>query len=353
MKDCTSEACIQGKYRSLWSELAEYAGTLLRKLLHTPEQHYAWDYFMLVKTERDGLDPATLTGSPAQLRCDELIRNLCGKYCRIRYKLSIQEVWQVDLALVQMLPGLALRAKAASVYAAYRKLAGETGGSAPEAAAVPAAVSAAGPALAEDCLRAEVTDLMRGKFWHQLNAMLLERGFRALKRVLLDYATRGLVLSAALAALLQLLPGRLGDALTVGMLCLYFGVLGAVISVARRTRNFNDIATSDSDPVIRLMRIENGKTGIHLSVITGGVFAVILYLGLVAGIPGDSLKTSLLPLFPHTANAIAAGDMVPLDAASLAKLLLLAFMAGFAEQLVPDVLDRFTALAQGTGKRHA
>jgi hypothetical protein len=350
MKDCISEACIQGKYRSLWSELAEYAGTLLRKLLHTPEQHYAWDYFMLVKTERDGLDPATLTDSPAQLRCDELIRNLCGKYCRIRYKLSIQEVWQVDLALVQMLPELALRAKAASVYAAYRKLVSETAGTPPDAAAAPAVAVIP---LAEDCLRAEVTDLMRGKFWHQLNAMLLERGFRALKRVLLDYATRGLLLSAALAALLQLLPGRLGDALTVGMLCLYFGVLGAVISVARRTRNFNDIATSDSDPVIRLMRIENGKTGIHLSVITGGVFAVILYLGLVAGIPGDSLKTSLLPLFPHTLNAIAAGDMVPLDAASLAKLLLLAFMAGFAEQLVPDVLDRFTALAQGTGKRHA
>lgn len=347
MKDCTSEACSQGKYRSLWEEFGEYAGTLLRKLIHTPEQHYAWDYFMLVKTERDGLDPATLTGSPAQTRCDALIENLCAKYCRIRYKLSIQEVWQVDLALVQMLPEVALRAKAASVYTAYRRLVSESTGTSPEAPAVPAVP------LPEQYLRAEVTDLMRGKFWQQLNAMLLERGFRALKRVLLDYATRGLLLSAVLATLLQLLPGRLGEALTVGMLCLYFGVLGAVISVARRMRNFNDIAQSDSDPVIRLMRIENGKTGIHLSVITGGVFSVILYLVLVAGIHSSTLDTNVLPVFPHTPNAIVAGDMVPSDAASLAKLLLLAFMAGFAEKVVPDVLDRFTALAQGTGQRRA
>jgi hypothetical protein len=47
---------------------------------------------------------------------------------------------------------------------------------------------------------------------------------------------------------------------------------------ARRTKSFNDIAASHSDPVVRLTRIENGKTGLHLSLITGSVFAVVLYL---------------------------------------------------------------------------
>jgi hypothetical protein len=38
--------------------------------------------------------------------------------------------------------------------------------------------------------------------------------------------------------------------------------------------------------------------------------------------------------------------MIPQNAASLATLLLWSFAAGFAEKLVPSILDRFTAMAR-------
>jgi hypothetical protein len=78
---------------SVWQEFQAFARRLVRGTLHAPDRYYAWDYFMLVITERNGLDPATVDPhSCACARCDQLIRRLYKKYQGMRYKLSIQEV---------------------------------------------------------------------------------------------------------------------------------------------------------------------------------------------------------------------------------------------------------------------
>jgi hypothetical protein len=325
---------------SVWQEFRNSARRMLLDLLHAPDRYYAWDYFMLVITERNGLDPATVDPqSCACARCDQLIRRLYRKYQPIRHKLSIQEVWQVDLALMQMLPELALRAKAVSIRDGYRKIVGESDPLNDGAAAHIDIANDNG-----NQLRAELTDLMRGKYWYQLNAMLLERGFRALKFLLVCYAWVGLFAVVTLSLLAwKLVGGDLGQAIGVVMATAYAGVLGAVISAARRTKSFNDIANSHSDPVVRLTRIENGKTGMHLSMITGGVFAVVLYLFFLAGIGQSVLLPGFLPTFRPPSSQLPLG-LIPAGATDLSRLMLWAFAAGFAEKLVPDVLDRFSKL---------
>ena len=325
---------------SVWSELQAFARHLVRGTLHAPDRYYAWDYFMLVITERNGLAPATVDPhSCACARCDQLIRRLYKKYQGMRYKLSIQEVWQVDLALMQMLPELAMRAKAVSTREGYRKIVSESDPLNCGAAALTNITNSNG-----DQLRAELTDLMRGKYWYQLNAMLLERGFRALKFLLVCYTWVGLFAMVTLSLLAwRLLGGDLGRAMAVIMATAYAGVMGAVISAARRTKSFNDIAASHSDPVVRLTRIENGKTGLHLSLITGSVFAVVLYLFFVAGIGESVLQPGFLPAFRSAPSQPLLG-LIPASATDFSRLMLWAFAAGFAEKLVPDVLDRFTNL---------
>lgn len=38
MDDCTPESCPHDQQQPLWREMAQCFGTLLRKLLHTPDQ---------------------------------------------------------------------------------------------------------------------------------------------------------------------------------------------------------------------------------------------------------------------------------------------------------------------------
>jgi hypothetical protein len=73
------------------------------------------------------------------------------------------------------------------------------------------------------------------------------------------------------------------------------------------------------------------------------VFAVVLYLFFVAGIGESVLQPGFLPTFRSAPSQPLLG-LIPASATDFSRLMLWAFAAGFAEKLVPDVLDRFTNL---------
>jgi hypothetical protein len=111
-----------------------------------------------------------------------------------------------------------------------------------------------------------------------------------------------------------------------------FGVLGAFVSFSRRLYQSSD----NTDPVIGSMRLLIFKTGAPFTMLSGGIFSLLLYLILL----GNLLSGGIFPGFTK-------GGPLPDDAAAdWARMFVWAFIAGFAERLVPDTLDQLV----GQGK---
>jgi hypothetical protein len=144
------------------------------------------------------------------------------------------------------------------------------------------------------------------------------------------YWTLGLcVLTLLLAGALLGMENR---AVHVGLLCIvmFFGCLGAYVSIQRRLQNTSD----GGDPVIGILLLHEFYLVQVYPLIAGGVFAVVLYLILAGGF----MEGTLFPMM--------SDDGVPDDIQNWAKLLIWSFIAGFAERLVPDTLDRLVNQAK-------
>jgi len=102
-----------------------------------------------------------------------------------------------------------------------------------------------------------------------------------------------------------------------------FGCLGAFLSTQRRLQQ----PSEDGDPLIAILGLYEFNNIKRFPLIAGGLFATVLYFILVAGF----LKGDLFPELP-------AG--IPQGGVAWAKLVIWAFLSGFAERLVPDTLDR-------------
>ena len=102
-----------------------------------------------------------------------------------------------------------------------------------------------------------------------------------------------------------------------------FGCLGAFLSTQRRLQQ----PSEGGDPLIAILGLYEFNNIKRFPLIAGGLFATVLYFILVAGF----LKGDLFPELP-------AG--IPQGGVAWAKLVIWAFLSGFAERLVPDTLDR-------------
>ena len=127
------------------------------------------------------------------------------------------------------------------------------------------------------------------------------------------------------------------------LLLLLAGAVGGFTSLLQRIQSI----PSDGDPLISIFELQKGEFSIRLAPISGAIFAVVLYLIFLGGLLSggffpDHLKTFGLHLGPLQWTA-GANYMLPLD---YAKLLLWAFIAGFAERFVPDTLDRLVTRAE-------
>lgn len=127
------------------------------------------------------------------------------------------------------------------------------------------------------------------------------------------------------------------------------GLGGALTSIARRASRILEPGPLFEDPVFQMSSLDSGAASLFVAGLTGPVFAMILMLLFMSGavdFGGLTPKFDDAPLGPHPAAQLFNFNVFNwtltvhsgLDGA---KLCIWSFAAGFAEQLVPDALDRF------------
>ena len=170
----------------------------------------------------------------------------------------------------------------------------------------------------------------------------------------------------------------------------FFGAVGGAMSSFRRLQS----ASTDGNPLVVLFGLIYGKTSVLLSPLAGAVFAVVFCMILAGGFikgaifpefeqgkrsmraaaasQSDSKKTGQQTTGAPAANGqssekpdqsdsapptgavtkLSPSDFLfavrPLQAIDYAKLIVWSFLAGFAEQLVPDTLDRLKTRAKSS-----
>jgi hypothetical protein len=122
---------------------------------------------------------------------------------------------------------------------------------------------------------------------------------------------------------------------------LYCGTIGGFVSSQRRMQNI----PTDTDPLISVFGLDNAGYYLWLSPLLGAIFAAVLTMLFIGGI----LKGTVFPGFfiPKLDSGLSfmgfEQHTLPLDGGDYAKLFIWCFLAGFAERLVPDSLDRLTS----------
>lgn len=161
----------------------------------------------------------------------------------------------------------------------------------------------------------------------------------------------------------------------------FVGQMGGFLSVQQRLQN-----SSGADPLFKELLLTNGWFSVVvIAPISGGIFAIVLYLVFVGGLMsgglfphfGPTIPVGSTPVPPSHARterlARAPGSPTPAPCPATAacpsinvtqffilaeptaiedwgKLLVWAFVAGFAERFVPDVLTRLTGdTTRGSG----
>lgn len=130
------------------------------------------------------------------------------------------------------------------------------------------------------------------------------------------------------------------------LLIAVFGMLGALMSIMRRLQSLISVGALTQDPVVALTGLSYGMVGVVVALLSGAVFALLLYAVMLSGLLGGG--GGLLPEFVgppgYAPNRITLSyvlfEVNPKTYPDFAKLIVWSFAAGFAERLVPDVLDR-------------
>jgi hypothetical protein len=119
------------------------------------------------------------------------------------------------------------------------------------------------------------------------------------------------------------------------------GSLGGFMSLLQRIQN----TPTGGDPLISILEVQNGEFSLYLAPVSGAVFAVLLYLIFLGGLVSGVIFPEHLTHF-HLWWGPVQWDGPPPETADYAKLVVWSFIAGFAERLVPDTLDRLVKRAQ-------
>lgn len=132
----------------------------------------------------------------------------------------------------------------------------------------------------------------------------------------------------------------------------FMGFGGALTSISRRANQIIAACPLDDDPIVESSAIQNGWWSLLVAALTGPIFAMIL---LVIFITHSFSLGEMTPRFVDCAKCtdydfeIMNYKVCFLDYTDAAKTVFWSFLAGFAEQLVPDVLDRFTKASAKKG----
>jgi hypothetical protein len=131
----------------------------------------------------------------------------------------------------------------------------------------------------------------------------------------------------------------------------WLGVAGAYASIARRIQSAGVTRPGQADggsALGNLCALDIGQDSVVQGLLLGGLFAAIGYF-LLAGnvlqlVFSNALTGALVPAFSTQidTNSVWLAWLLPAEASGCAKLAVWGFLFGFAERLVPDVLDKLS-----------
>jgi hypothetical protein len=251
-------------------------------------------------------------------------------------ELGWDDLYRLELAIIKLEPAELLRRRAWILRNEYKEMVSSGEYKDYEASKPPAA----GPEANIDDLRADLVRLQEELNWRYIVVWMLET-YRALILKSLVCWTIGIVLLGISATYWASAVALIGSWTNLNlpflMAIVMPGIVGGLISTVRRLHAVQFGRNADLD----LTQLEQGNTSIYLSPFLGGVFALVLFFLFAAGlVTGD--------LFPKVSldNLLISG-LEELNYKEAAKLMAWSFLAGFAEQFVPDRLEQ---LAQKGGQ---
>ena len=121
-----------------------------------------------------------------------------------------------------------------------------------------------------------------------------------------------------------------------------FGASGAALSTMGRLYKLD----ARQEPFGMWLSLESGRLTLVLSPLVGAIFALVL----AVLIRSDLFSGSLFPKPQCWSLFEGLRDACPLDQTNLAKLFGWGFVAGWAERMVPDVIDRLVPQAASSVK---
>jgi hypothetical protein len=220
--------------------------------------------------------------------------------------------------------------------------------------------------LVQRVLRADIKYLL-SKFYLYYSMLPMREGLRdeltnrAVRRTLLFVGVLALLIFLNLGSVLIFNKGAESAAGLTVLTVVLAGIMGGCVSMLQRIQS----APSEGDALFNLAALNNGWRGLSLSPLYGGIFASLLFVMFAAGI----LKGSVFPVIstPKTREAVQTepvspattppatpapevlriksflNETGPADGVAYALLIIWSFLAGFAERLVPDTLNRLVA----------
>jgi hypothetical protein len=313
-------------------------------------------------------------------------------------EINWNDLYTFDLMLLDYLSPEYLVRKAFSLRARYRNIAGQLAYDAyilskpPDIGSLNLNETASPPTLGELNeieLKADIRFLLSEI--HLLYAVMptreTMRGY-LIKRTMYALVSGLIILVLATLLIHTFTPIRLQ--LTTLAVVALVGVVGGFLSVLQRIQS----SPSEGDAIYNLAAITHNTWSIYISPFSGGIFAILLFIIFAAGIlqgtiipklsptqnpntgqnaaggtPATETQTATTSGAQPSATPVTTGDTqatakaapVPVEALSVneflrvtgprtswdyALLMLWSFLAGFAERLVPDTLNRLVAKQQ-------
>jgi len=295
---------------------------------------YAWSYF-------DHLAAVYVTLNTADSRADEVIRKATEKPDNLTWG----DIFLLEDVIFTLQPPEVVNRNAWILRERFREIAGSTvydkyiASNVPTETDTPEKMS---------LLKADLTRILDVLHWHYSLIPMRERMRKSLTKYCIVYVVAYTLLAGILLHGFHLYGNDFAAVLTC---VVYWGIIGGFVSSQRRMERI----PSDGDPLLGVFGLDSADYYLWLSPMLGGIFAVILMLMFVAGI----LKGTVFPDFfvPARKEGLSyfefAWHTLPRAGDDYAKLFVWAFLAGFAERLVPDSLDRLTSKLNADDKPSA
>jgi hypothetical protein len=322
----------------------------LKYRLLTPE---GCIYFAQILADYRMLPPAAQTDTPAQLEARKLAEEITKKDPGQR---TWSDLFELEACVTTLQSEDNLRRTAWSLRAKYKDIAGKVEFDAYEASNPPDPKTANVNELRADALR-----ILSEFHWIYAFNPLREQMRSSVTKIVF-WLTVGLA-AIVLGMAWYGYEKKNEQSVPVLPLVVSMGMVGGFVSLQRRIQS----VPSTGDPILNIAELSNSKFSVYLAPVSGAVFAALLYIIFIGGLLQG-------PLFPKISSPTGAcekptveqpattgqspgkcaeivsfakfvQETAPASGTQFAILLVWSFIAGFAERLVPDTIDRLVSKA--------